>query len=96
MTKQEFQQMLVDLMNQGLRIDMFIEQDTLWFDLNTGMKSHLHITYDEADQIAKFRGRYDKQGVITDLDDLLMEVRGCDYGRGFASAQWFDIFGDTL
>ena len=91
MTKTEFQEMLVDLMRKGLRINMFMEEGVIWFDLNTGMKSHLHIKYDDARQTAEYRARYDTTGVITDWDDLMIVVRECDHGRGFANSTWFDI-----
>ena len=91
MTKTEFQEMLVDLMRKGLHIHMFMEKGLLWFDLNTGMKSHLHIKYNEDLQITEYRARYDATGVITDWDDLMIVVRECDHGRGFANIAWFDI-----
>lgn len=91
MTCTEFQQLLVDLMQKGLEIKMFMEQDTLWFDLNTGMKSHLHITFDEGAECARYRARYDETGTIEDWDDLMIVVRDCDHGRGFANYAWHEI-----
>ena len=91
MTKTEFQEMLVDLMRKGLHIHMFMEKGLLWFDLNTFMKSHLHVKYNEDLQRAEYRARYDATGVITDWDDLMIVVRECDHGRGFANSAWLDI-----
>jgi hypothetical protein len=91
MTQDQFQQMLIDLMQHGLRIEMFIEDGDLWFNMNTGMKSHLHIRYDKDRQVAPYRGRYDVSGEIYDMEDLLHVVHTCDYGRGFANDGWFDI-----
>lgn len=91
MTNFEFQEMLVALMRKGLHIDMFMEDGVLWFNLNTGMKSHLHIKYNEDLQIAEYRARYDETGIIAGWDDLIIVVRGCDYGRGFANYIWYDI-----
>ena len=91
MTKTEFQEMLVNLMRKGLHIHMFMEKDVLWFDLNTGMKSHLHIKFNEQTNTADYRARYDETGVITDWDDLMIVVRSCDHGRGFANSVWLDI-----
>lgn len=91
MTNFEFQELLVALMRKGLHIDMFMEKGVLWFNLNTGMKSHLHVKYNEDLQRAEYRARYDTRGVITDWDDLMIVVRECDHGRGFANSTWFDI-----
>lgn len=96
MTSNEFQQMLVDLMKQGLHINMFMEEGTLWFDLNTGMKSHLHLKYNEKEGVAEYRGRYDATGVITDMDDLEITVRGCNHGRGFCNSAWHGILRGIL
>lgn len=96
MTQTEFQQMLVDLMKQGLEIKMFIRADELWFDLCTGMKSHLHLSYCESIQAARYKARYDKTGIVTDMDDLLDEVRQCNYGRDFSNPVWFHILKGKL
>ena len=94
MTQDEFQNMLVSLMKHGLTINMFLEKEVLWFDLNTGMKSHLHLTFNKETNEAQYRARYDKKGTIEDWDDLIFVVRGCDHGRGFANGTWLDILAD--
>ena len=91
MTQNEFQQMLVGLMTKGLRIEMFIEDGKSWFDMATGMKSHLHLTYNEPAQTTEYRGRYDVKGTITDTEDLMLAVRDCLCGRDFMSYVWADI-----
>ena len=60
---------------------------------SAGMKSHLHIRHNETSQTTEYRGRYDAQGVITGLDDLIETVRGCAHGRDFASYEWCGILG---
>lgn len=96
MTSNDFQQMLVDLMRQGLYIEMFMVDGVLWFNMNTGMKSHLHLTYNEKEGFAEYRGRYDATGVITSMDDLESVVRGCNYGRGFCNSAWYVILKGIL
>lgn len=96
MNRDQFQQILVDLMRQGLQITMFMEGDVVWFDLHTGMKSHLHVCHNDKLQVMEYRARYDQVGTITDMDDLLIVVRGCDYGRGFANSVWLAILGGRL
>ena len=64
MTQDEFQNILVRLMKYGLEIKMFIESDVLWFDLNTQMKSHLHLSFNKETNAANYRARYDEKGTI--------------------------------
>lgn len=91
MTSNEFYKILSDLLNRGLEITLFAEDKVIWHNLNTGMKSHLYIRFEESKQCIVYRARYDETGVITDWEDLMTVVRGCDYGRGFANHVWQDI-----
>ena len=91
MTEDGLKDLLKELMRQGLRIEMFMENGQVWYDLNTGMKSHLHIRYDNIAEEVCYRGRYEVTGTIDDMQDLLWAVRRCDHGRGFANSVWFDI-----
>lgn len=91
MTSNEFYKILSDLLNRGLEITMFAEDKVIWYNLNTGMKSHLHIRFEESKQCIVYRARYDETGVITDWEDLMIVVRRCDHGRGFANHVWQDI-----
>lgn len=92
MTPKQFQKLLMDLMRKGVRPEMFLEGGRVWFDLNTGMKSHLHISYDKGTVV--YHGRYGVTGTISDWDALILVVRNCDYGRGFASYPWHYILND--
>lgn len=94
MTQDEFQNILVRLMKYGLEIKMFIESDVLWFDLNTQMKSHLHLSFNKETNAANYRARYDEKGTIEYWGELIRAVRACDHGRGFANSVWFDILAD--
>ena len=50
-----------------------------------------NIKFNEETGTADYRARYDETGVITDWDDLMIVVRECDHGRGFANSAWLDI-----
>lgn len=88
MTPEYFKQLMERLMQLGLHITMFMENGTVWFDLNTGMKSQLHVRYDENNQILLFKTRYNESGTIEDWNDLIYVARRCMCGRDFT---WFDI-----
>lgn len=94
MTSTEFQNILVGFMRQGLQIEMYMRGDTVWFDLSTGMKSELHIAYNEEQQAINYKGRYGLTGTANTEEQLLDVVRDCEHGRGFANSVWYTIIPD--
>ena len=61
-------------------------QLTLWedyIDLNTGMKSHLHLYYGGGKYLAKMR--YGTVDIISEFSDLYWAIRRCEHGKGFMS-----------
>ena len=95
MTKDEFAEMLMEVVKGGVEISMFYHKEGFWFNMNTGMKSHLFVTYDEEKEVCVYEGRYDVTGTIEDLDELLWAVRKCDYGRGFMNGAWVELLGEN-
>jgi hypothetical protein len=91
MNKVEFDEMLTKLLDNGIEITMSKEKDNnfIWYNLNTEMKSHLNIAFDGEKCI--FRGRYDNTGKITSYNDLLEEVANCQQGRDFGNSAWLEI-----
>ena len=83
-----FQEIISRLLDEKISITLFKEDNVVWYDLNTGMKSHLHIADDGE---FKYKGRYNKEGKFETFDDLLSIVSGCRYGRDFANANWMDL-----
>jgi hypothetical protein len=87
MTREEFDSIITRLVvDDGIEITIKNSPFGLVYDLNTGMKSHLHIWY--ADGQAHYSGRYDTQGTFDDWRELLYAVKGCMYGRNFGDSDW--------
>lgn len=63
-------------------MNLTLEKD--YIDLNTGMKSHCHLYYEDGIYIAKMR--YDDEKVIETFFDLYMAVKECEHGREFMSS----------
>lgn len=88
MTKQEFDDMLLKLMQTGLSISMQVDDDVVWYDLNTNMKSYLHVWWDEKLGVTRYEARYGKSGVVKDMQDLLNTASDCICGRDYMSTRW--------
>ncbi len=86
MKKEEFEKMIDKVLDAGIEITLFKSEGKTIYDLNTGMKSHLHLSF--KDDVCNFYGRYGVEGVIEDFDNLLQEVANCDHGKGFANQSW--------
>jgi len=93
MTHEEFNSIIYRLVvDHSIQITLrknfssIIENAGVLYDLNTGMKSHLHIWY--ADGEAHYSGRYDTQGTFDDWYELLCAVKGCMHGRNFGDSNW--------
>lgn len=62
-----------------------------WYiDFNTGMKSHLHLYYEDGKYIAKCR--YGREDVIEDFHDFHTCLVKCMEGRDFMNSSWIDIY----
>jgi hypothetical protein len=83
-----FQKIISRLLDEKITITIFKEDGLIWYDLNTGMKSHLYIADDGE---FKYKGRYDKEGEFETFEDLLSIVSGCRYGRDFANEDWMNL-----
>ena len=84
---------LIELMlNQGLAFKIGRSEYGIYLDLNTGMKSHLHLYYEgesytnAGTYIARMR--YDEEQVVNDLSDVLYCIKSCKHGRDFMHQGW--------
>jgi hypothetical protein len=83
-----FQEIISRLLDEKIKITIFKEDGLIWYDLNTGMKSHLYIADDGE---FKYKGRYDKEGEFETFGELLRIVSGCRHGRDFANEDWMNL-----
>lgn len=89
-----FEEMIYKLLDNGIEITLKKQDGVVWYDLNTGMKSHLWIAKSPnpgGDETAISQGRYDHKGSIDTWSDLLWEVKGCLHGRDFMAGSWQDL-----
>lgn len=90
MTKQEFEDLIDELLRAGLHISMDYVDDTRWYALNTGMKSDLKIAF--VDDKAIYKGRYSEiAGTFYDIDDIKRIGHNCLCGRDYMSGCWHDF-----
>jgi hypothetical protein len=88
-----------ELVKMGLnvQIDYDKEKDMLYYDLNTGAKSHLYLYEDWS-----LAGRYDYSSSVEDwvensgdlsnvLRALFYEFKNCLHGREYYNSQWMEI-----
>ena len=71
-TLDDFYDLIVRLLQAGLDINLRYVDETIWYDLNIGMKSDLKITYIDGKYL--YKGRYSEiSGTFDDIDDLVMK-----------------------
>lgn len=89
-----FEEIIDKLLDNGIEITLKKQDGVVWYDLNTGMKSHLWITKDEdyADgPFAKYQARYDESGTIRGWSDLMWVAKQCKYGYDFINTSWCEL-----
>lgn len=68
----------------------YVSINSDYIDINTGMKSDLHIYYEDGQYIAKMR--YDDSQVLETFSDLHYAIRSCEYGRGFMGDNIIELY----
>jgi hypothetical protein len=91
MTKEEFIDMIQQIVHRGIDVTMKMSEGVLMYDLNTEMKSHLMLHYDTNKEQCDFYGRYGTEGTIEDYRGLLWEVKDCLHGQDFGNQAWLDL-----
>jgi hypothetical protein len=61
-----------------------------YIDIQTGMKSHLHIYFERGEYVAKMR--YNEETVLTDFLDLYFAIKRCTHGRDFMSGSIVEVY----
>lgn len=90
MTKEEFRQLIHRVLDVTDTVSITRDSEGhLWFNLNTGMKSHLEIAL--VDERCVYRGRYDATGEIHDFDELVQVIDKCKYGRVNGNPDWLSL-----
>ena len=93
MNKDEFEAMLDKVLSKIGILEVSIDKEGVrWYDVNTGMKSGLSISWSNGN--CWYEARYDKKGIIEDINDLLYAVKDCRCGRDYANHSWLDWFVD--
>lgn len=78
---------LENLINAGGEIS--IKKDFLgdvFLDLNTGMKSHMYLYYEDGEWIARMR--YDYSEPVQSWEEILDLAKECLHGRKYMHAAW--------
>ena len=82
-----FDSIIDRLLDEGICITMEKDEGVVWFDLNTNMKSHLHISKGE-NGCHNYRARYDLTGEFETFDELVERASDCMCGRDYAHPAW--------
>lgn len=83
---------LIELMlKEGLTFSITEGADAqgIYLDLNTEMKSHAHLYYEDNKYI--LRMRYGNERVVETLGDVSYWIRNCMQGRCFMNGAWASV-----
>jgi hypothetical protein len=86
-----FEEMIDKMLDNGIEITLKKENGVVWYDLNTGAKSHLWVAKSPnpgGDETAISQGRYGHKGSINTWSDLMWEVKDCLCGRDYMATNW--------
>ena len=89
MTEIEFNDMLDVLLLNSIQLTMKLIAGERWYDLNTGMKSHLYINF--KNDVCSYQARYSEFGEVEDLQHLLYIAKGCMHGRDFGNGNLLEF-----
>lgn len=80
-----------ELVKKGIEVTIgFSDKYGIYFDMNTGAKSHCHLVYNDKNILTAYM-RYGEDETIRDLYDLYWCVKGCMYGRDYINSAWAKI-----
>ena len=82
-----FQEMIEELVHRGIEVTLMKVNEHIWYNLNTGMKSHLWIRPGSFG-VNFYEARYDESGTFTDLDELFQIAKNCMHGRDYLHHGW--------
>ena len=74
------------MIGHGLTFGIGCDEYGVYLDLNTGMKSHAYLYYENNKYI--LRMRYEAQEVVETLGDVRWLVTQCKYGRDYMNSAW--------
>lgn len=95
-------QIIEYLVNKGIDITISKSKDYgVYYDLNTGMKSHCHLVF-KGDYIHIHKRYGDVTSIVTSMEDfefqldniineICWEVKDCLCGRDYMSSYWADL-----
>ena len=86
-----FEQLLRRIVNAGFEVKLVDFSDTeCAYEIQTGAKSNLTIANASDDYLCYFKDRYD-DGFCYSYEQFLEVLKGCLYGRDYASTVFFEF-----
>lgn len=82
-----FDELINSLMSRGIEVTLTIKNGTIWYDLNTGMKSHLRIAKHD-DETFKYEARYTEGTEELSWKCLVYLAQHCLCGREYMRSAW--------
>lgn len=82
-----FDELIESLLNRSIEVTLTMKDDVIWYDLNTGMKSHLRIAKHD-DETFKYDTRYSEGTEELSWKCLTYLARHCLHGREYMSSAW--------
>lgn len=83
--------LVMQLLESGVEVTMFLDSSkTVWFNLNSMAKSHMHAHANE-DGSLTVNLRYDETRVVRNFDELLMTANYARHGRDFMNDAWVTL-----
>jgi hypothetical protein len=88
MTTDEFNDIINSVLDIGITVLLNKHNGIIWYDVDTGMKSHLELALIDGKCTA--RGRYNRISIINNFEELCVEVSLCRYGKDFGNLTWIE------
>ena len=87
---QSLTEIIEKLVKNGIQVTTTYNEvkDCVIYDLNTGMKSHCHLRWDNEKNSIVADMRYDKSEYIDTYSDVLWAVKSCLQGRDYMGSAW--------
>lgn len=81
-----------EILKAGVPVSIIYQNDEIWYDLNTGAKSHLHIRPTDDGKYA-INTRYDGTQVVSirGIVDVVRLVRQCMCGLDYVNDSWINL-----
>ena len=81
--------LIQSMLKEGLVFHLGSNNEGIYLDLQTGMKSHAYLYYENDKYL--LRMRYNNEATVETLEDIAYWIKDCLQGRDFMNGSWAGI-----